>query len=134
VNHCIVGLLYFCSSEYARDTGEHLFDADDFFFEVADARVGKPVNARGATLSGDSGFRFEPALPQHPLQRGIERAFFHLKQIVGNPFDVFYECIAMHRFRPEGVENHNFQRAGEKIAMFEIICHEINSILKIPIL
>jgi hypothetical protein len=85
--------------------------------------ISKPVNASRATLGGGSGFRFEPAFPQHPLKRGIERAFFHLKQVVGNLLDVLHERVAMHRFQPQGLENHDFQRAREKIAMVGIVCH-----------
>jgi hypothetical protein len=40
----------------------------------------------------------------------------------------------MHWFRPEGVENHHFERAREKIATFGVIRHEADSISGIPIL
>ena len=78
------------------------------------------VDPRGPALRGDAFFRFQPAFPQHALQRGIERAFLDLQQVVGDLLDVLDQRIAVHRLQPERVEDHHFERAGEEVAALRV--------------
>jgi hypothetical protein len=36
---------------------------------------------------------------------------------------MFHERVAMHRLQPQRLQNHDFESAGEKVAMFGILCH-----------
>lgn len=82
------------------------------------------IYARGAALGRDARFRFEQASFQQALQCRIKRAFFDLEEIIRNLFDVFRERIAMHRFKAEGMKNHQFERAGKEIALIWILWHD----------
>src|ERR1019366_9871044 len=45
------------NSKYARDAGEHLFEAHQFPFQVKNARVRQSIDARRTPLCRNSGFR-----------------------------------------------------------------------------
>ena len=102
---------------------------------MTNTRGCEAVNPRRPTFGRGSGLSFQPALLQHSLQRRIERALFHLEQVVGNLLDVLHQRIAMHGLQPQRLENHDLQCAGEKVAMFRGFSPFLgNDITKIPIL
>ena len=94
----------------------------------------EPINPRWSTLGRGPSLSFQPALLQHSLQRRLERALFHLEEIVGDLFDVLHQRIAMHGLQPQRLENHDLQCAREKVAMFRVFRHSGNYRTRIPIL
>jgi hypothetical protein len=75
---------------------EHSFEAGDLALQMFLACGSNPVGAYSAIGKRDLPLRLNLALFQEALQRGIERAFFDLKKLVGSLLDVLYERIAMH--------------------------------------
>jgi len=120
-----VDLLGFCEGKYARDAGEHLFEACNFALEMARASLGEAVDSGRTAFRGCAGFGLEQAFAQHSLESGVEGTLFDLKQIVGDLLDVFHERVAVHRFEPERLQDHHFERSGEEIAAFGILGHRI---------
>src|ERR1700722_15144631 len=119
-------LLCFGCGKHTGKTREHPLETDNFSFEMTYARIREPINPRRSTLGRDSSLSFQQAFLQHSLQRRIERTLFHLKQVVGDLFDVFHQSIAMHRHQPQRLEHHDLQCAGEKVAMFGVFRHGRN--------
>lgn len=90
---------------------------------MALARVGELVNARGTALGADPGFGFKPALAKHALESRIEGPFFNLQQIVGNLLEMLYQRVAVHWLQAKRLQDHDFECAREKIAVFGIFSH-----------
>ena len=57
---------------------------------------GQPIEARAAIVFAEAPLGGDPALLLHAMERGIERAFFHAQDIVGNALDVQRDSPAMH--------------------------------------
>ena len=90
-------------------------------------RVGRP-------FGGDAGFGFQPAFLQHPLQGGVERAFLHPQQVIGDLLDVLHQRIAVHGPVANRLQNHDFEGAGEEITARRSLQHGRDFIPRIPIL
>jgi hypothetical protein len=119
-----MGRLLTGESENAVDAGKHLFEAGDFVFEVLGSGLGEAINAGGAALGGDASLSLQPAFAEHALEGGIERTFFNLEQIFRDLLDVLDEGVAVHGPEAEGLEDHDFECAGEEVAVFGISGHE----------
>lgn len=109
--------------ENAVDSGEHALQAFGFALEMLEPGVGQAIDAGRTAFRGHSRFRFEPALAQHALQSGVERAFFHLQHFVGDLFDVLDERVSVHGLEAERFQNHDFEGAGKEITMFGVSSH-----------
>ncbi len=107
---------------------------EDFSFEVAQAGFCDAVNARRTAFRGGPFFRFKQSLTEHALKSGVEGAFFDLEEVIGDLLDVFDQGVAMHRFKPERLEDHDFECAGEEVAVIGVFRHGRNSSARIPIL
>src|SRR5580692_2752695 len=116
-------LLRFCRGKHTGKACKHPLETDNFAFEMTNACSREPVNPRRSTLGRDPSLSFQQAFLQHSLQRRIERALFHLEQVVGDQLDMLHQRIAMHGLQPQRLENHDLQCAGEKVAMFGVLCH-----------
>jgi hypothetical protein len=53
---------------------------------------------------------------QQALQGRVQRALFHLEQVVGALLDVLNQRISMRRLAAERFEDHHLQGAGKEIA------------------
>jgi hypothetical protein len=126
----MAGILLCLGGEDAGDAGEHALDAGDLGFEVAEAGGGKTVDAGGTAFGGDAGLRPEPAFAEHALERGVERAFLDLEKVAGNLLDVADQRIAVHGLAAEGLEDHEFERAGEEVAVLGVFRHGRNGSAK----
>ena len=82
--------------EHPRDAVEHFAEAGELSFQMTDTGIGEPVDARGAALGREALFGLEQALAEHALKCGVERAFFNLKEVVGDLFYMFHESVAVH--------------------------------------
>jgi hypothetical protein len=82
---------------------EHSFKAGDLALQMFLACGCDPVGAYSAIGKGDLPLRLNLALFQEALQRGIERALFDLKKLVGPLLDVLYERVAMHGLTQKGL-------------------------------
>jgi hypothetical protein len=82
---------------------------------VLPAERGDCVNPYTAIVWGQAPLGRNCFGPEHPLERGIERTFFDLKQVAGQLLDVLYQCITVRRTAPENLKDHHLQRTGEKI-------------------
>ena len=71
-----------CYCEDPMDAGKHAFKTRQFLFEVAEAGLGQAVDAGGSALGGSSCLGLEPSFLEHALKGGIERALFHLQEVV----------------------------------------------------
>ena len=99
------------------DALQHLLKAGDFTFEVLDARRGDAVGADAAVAGGGFPLGLDEIVFQHALQGGVERALFHLQQLVGTLLDVLDEGVAVHGLAAERLEDHHLQRAAEEVAL-----------------
>src|SRR6266581_1557160 len=53
------------------------------------------VITRAPIAGGHAPFGLHPSLDEHPLQRGVERAFLHLQYIVRAALDMFRNLVAV---------------------------------------
>src|SRR6202046_1472114 len=126
-------LLCFRCGKHTGKSCKHPLETDNFSFEMMNACSSEPINPRWPALGRGSSFDFEQAPLQHSLKRRIERALFHLQQVVGNLLDVLPQRIAMHGLQLQRLENHDLQCSGEKVAMSRVFCHRGNYMIKIAI-
>jgi hypothetical protein len=61
---------------------------------------------------------------EQALQRRIERAFFHLEQVVRSLLDVLNQRVAMGGLAAKRLKDHHFERAGEEISRWGV-CHRL---------
>src|SRR5579871_6330735 len=127
-------LLCFDCGKHTGKSCKHPLETDNLSFEVMNACSSESINPRWPALGRGSSFDFEQAPLQHPLKRRIERALFHLEQVVGNLLDVLNQRIAMHGLQLQGLEDHDLQCSGEEVAMFVFFRHHRNSMTRIAIL
>ena len=79
------------------------------------------VNAHAPVGRRDTPFRFDQLCLEEALERGIERTFLDLQQIVRGSLDVLGEGVAMQGLALQGAENHHFQSAWKQIPMFVVL-------------
>src|SRR5450631_2459116 len=127
-------LLCFGCGKHSGKACKHPLETFHFAFEMTNACRCEPKNPRRSTFGGNPGLSLQQAFLQHSLQRRVERALFHLQQVVGNLLDVLHQRIAMHGLQPQRLQNHHLQCAGEKVAMFRVLRHFRNYRTRIPIL
>jgi hypothetical protein len=71
------------------------------------------IIAGAAISSGGAPFRRNPSLDEHSLQCGIERAFFHLEDILGETLNGIGDFIAMEfTGASEGFEDEEMEGTG----------------------
>ena len=77
---------------------------------------GEFVDADAAVCRRDAPLRFHKLLFEETLQRGIQGAFFDLKEILRSSFDELHEGVTVQGLTLQHAENHHFECAGKEIA------------------
>jgi hypothetical protein len=67
-----------------RDGGYNAFKLGDLNLELLSAEWGETVITRPAIPRRYPPFRRDPAFNEHALERGVERAFLNLQNLIGN--------------------------------------------------
>ena len=97
---------------------EHLLEAGDFALQMLDARGGDAIGSDAAVAGRGFPLRFDQVVFEHALERGVERALFDLKQLIGALLDVLDQRVSVHGLTAQGLEDHHFKRAAEEVAGF----------------
>ena len=101
-------------AKHQRNALQHAVIARKFLLEMAQAGAGDLIHAHAAVRGGGDGpLGFYPFFFQQALERGIQRSFFNLEELVGALLDVLYQSIAMGRLTAQRLEDHHFERAGK---------------------
>src|SRR5207302_8911996 len=96
----------------AIDCAEDTLEPRELDRELLASCGGKAVVARAAIARGDTPLRRNPAVDQHALQRWVQRAFFHLKNVLGTLLDGICHLVAMQRaIKREGLQNKQVERS-----------------------
>ena len=90
--------------------------------KMAQASGGDLVGPHAAIGGRDAPLGLHQLCLEQPLQRRIERALFHLQQVVGSLLDVLHQRIAMRRLAAKRLEDHHLECAGKQIARIGF-CH-----------
>jgi hypothetical protein len=82
------------------------------------------VSSDAAVGGGDTPLGLYQLCLEQALQRRIERAFFHLEQVVRSLLDVLNQRVAMCGLAAKRLKDHHFECAGEEISRWGI-CHRL---------
>ena len=102
--------------QHQRDAFEHPVKARHFAFQMFLSRRRDAVGPHPAIGGRNLPFRLDQTFFQHPLECGIERTLLNLEQVVRPLLDVLDQGVAMHWLPSQGLEDHDFERAGEEVA------------------
>ena len=80
-------------------------------------RVRQPVDPNPAICGRSAPLRLNQLLFEKPLEGGIERTFFDLKQVIGGALDVLRECVAVQGLPFQRPENHHLQGARKEVSL-----------------
>ena len=101
-----------CRLQNTRDRAGNAPVGVDFTGEMFAAGAGEPVIARAAIPGGPAPLTGDPALDQHALQRGIERALLDLEDVFGSLLDCVRYFKTVHfTATQQGLEDHHVERA-----------------------
>ena len=73
------------------------------------------IEARPPVVLRRSPFSLHPASQEESLERGVERAFADLEDVIGLRLEDLREAVPMLRTRDEGLQEKEVQRAGEEV-------------------
>src|SRR5262245_66229071 len=109
-----MGSSCFPPCEYEVDALEHLLEAGDFGGQMLAAGGCDSINAHLAVGRRHTPLSLEQFGLEKALQRGIERSFFHLEQVVRRLLDTLHERIAVGWFLIHQAEHHHSEGYGEE--------------------
>src|SRR5215471_368984 len=101
--------------EHAGDRLRETLPAFLFLGELPQAFLRQLVEARLPVVLRGSPGRADPALPLQPVERGIERPLVDLEHVFGELLDALRDPPAVHRGRPEGLQDQHVEGSLEQV-------------------
>src|ERR1700753_294132 len=103
-----------CAFEHAIDGGNGVAEISDFSAKLFASGGRERVIAGAPIVLGAAPLGADPAIHQQPLERGVERTFFHLENLARELLNTLSDAIAVHPPRGESFEDQHVERAWEK--------------------
>ncbi len=100
------------------DAFEHLLEAGHLALQMFGPVGRNAVGSHPAIGGGNRPFGVDQAGFQQALERGVERALLHLKQIARALLNMLDHGVSVHGLAVERLQDHEFERAGEQVARF----------------
>src|SRR6185437_16440817 len=122
-----------CMTELLSDRLNHTRDRANDAFELRHldgqlfaACCSQLVVTSAAVASRRAPLRGHPPLDEHPLQRGVQRAFFDLENVIRYPLNRIGDLISMHLAgAPQRFQNQQIERSRRNFVSMQSITPDI---------
>ncbi len=112
--------------DHARDRSDDAFKLRHFYLELFASRRRQLVIASPAVSSRRAPLRGHPTLDQHPLQRGVQGAFFNLKNVIRYSLNGIGDLIPMHfAGARQRSQNQQIERSGRNFVSMQSITPDV---------
>src|ERR1022692_5333810 len=117
----------YCRFDHAYNGAHGTRELRHFVRQLFPALRGEVVDTGAAPGPRGDPFGRHPALEEHLLQRRVERTFLGVQYIVGSPFDLLSDGVAMGWAPGEGLQDQHLQRPGGDLhARLYVTLHRVS--------